>query len=84
MKKSYIPLALTAALLVSSCGKKEEPRSDVPAPTQQQGLNTPVTPVPERPAPDVSKGPEAEYPKPGQVNNHSSPEFKGGGTADKK
>ena len=81
--KKHMLLAMVATLLVSSCGKKEEPVANVttPAPAPQQGMSAPVTPVPDRPAPDVAKGSAAEYPKPGQTNNHSSPDFKGGGTS---
>ena len=81
--KTYIPVVIAAALLMAACNKKEEGRPDAAASvTQQQGFNTP--PSPERPAPDGPKGAVPELPKPGQVNNHSSPEFKGGGVADSK
>ena len=79
MLKYAIPLIIAAALVVSGCGRKDEPAPPAPppAPVSQEGAATP--PVPDRPAPDTTKQPVAEYPKPGQVNNHSSPEFKGGG-----
>lgn len=77
MLKCAVPLIIAAALVVSGCGRKDEPAA--PAPVSQQGATTAPNPVPDRPAPDAANQPAAEYPKPGQVNNHSSPEFKGGG-----
>ena len=76
-----IPLIIAGALVVSGCGKKDEPapQAPPPAPVLEQGAPTPSTAVPDRPAPDTANKPVGEYPKPGQVNNHSSPEFKGGG-----
>ena len=83
--KICVVLAL-AAFITAGCGKKEEGRSDAPQPAAaaHQGSSPPVSPIPERPAPDVPKGAVPDAPKPGQVNNHSSPEFKGGGDSDKK
>jgi len=73
-------------VLAAGCEKKEEapPVAEQPAPVRQQGLSAPASDVPQRPDPDVPKGAVPDYPKAGQVNNHSSPEFKGGGTSDKK
>ena len=79
--RQYRLAIFTICLAVSSCGRTDAPQS---AAVQQQGHNTPVTPLPERPAPDVAKGAVAEYPKPGQTNNHSSPAFKGGTASDQK
>ena len=83
--KCTIPLVLVVAVLVVSCGKKEEVRVDAPQPPQapSQGEYVPTTPLPDRPAPDVPKD-AGEYPKPGQTNNHSSPDFKGGTAPDSK
>ena len=79
--ESYIPLVIAVSLVVSGCGRKDDTRSDVPqsSPVQRQDPVTSASALPDRPAPDSTKGGTAEYPKPGQVNNHSSPEFKGGG-----
>jgi len=84
--RTRIAIAIAAAVLTAACGQKEEARPGVPqpAPVEGQGMNTPASPLPERPAPDVAKDAAPELPKPGQVNNHSSPEFKGGGTPDSK
>ena len=79
--RQYLLAIFAMCLAVSGCGRTDAPQS---APVQQQGLNTPVSPLPERPAPDVAKGAVAEYPKAGQTNNHSSPDFKGGTAADQK
>lgn len=85
MKRS-IPLVVIAALFtLAGCEKKETVRSDAPPAAPAAQVTTPATaPTPERPAPDVSKSAAADYPKPGQANNHSSPGFKGGGDSDKK
>lgn len=85
MLRRTIPLVIAATLVVAGCGRKDEPAPSTapPAPVSQQSATTPPSPVPERPAPDGTKQPVPEYPKPGQVNNHSSPEFKGGGKEEK-
>jgi hypothetical protein len=84
--KRYFPLFITFCLTTAGCGRTDAPATDAPQPSpiQQQGLDTPITPLADRPAPDVAKGPVPEYPKPGQVNNHSSPDFKGGGASNQK
>lgn len=83
--KLYLPLVIAATLL-TGCDKKDGPAGAgaQPAPAQHQGQSPPVSPIPDRPAPDVPKGTTPELPKPGQVNNHSSPDFKGGGMPDRK
>lgn len=79
--ETYIPLVIAVALFVSGCGRNDDTRSNVPqpSPAQRQDPVTSASAVPDRPAPDSAKGGTTEYPKPGQANNHSSPEFKGGG-----
>lgn len=83
--KSYVPFAVAAALLLSGCGKKDD---SLPVTTQppvvKSGESKPVVPAPPLPAPTVpkGKGAEAPSPQPGQVNDHSSPAFKGGGAPD--
>ena len=76
----YLLAMFPMCLAVSSCGRTDAPQ---PAPAAPQALETPVSPLPDRPAPDVAKGAGAEYPKPGQANNHSSPAFQGGTASDR-
>lgn len=75
-----------AVLFAGGCGKKEDPKPAAPQPSlMQPGDPLPATaPTPPLPAPDVPKGTAPELPKPGQANDHSSPEFKGGGAPDTK
>lgn len=81
--KSYIPFAIAAALLVSSCGKKDDARPAASQPPLVKSEDSkPVVPAPPLPAPDVPKGAAAPSPQPGQANDHSSPAFKGGGAPD--
>jgi hypothetical protein len=47
-----------------------------PSPPVQEAPSTPTAPMP---PPDVPKGDATSLPKPGQANDHSSPEFKAGG-----
>jgi hypothetical protein len=47
-----------------------------PTPPVQDAPSTPTAPMP---PPDVPKSEASAGPKPGQVNDHSSPAFKGGG-----
>ena len=49
------------------------------APPTQPVQEAPSTPTAPMPPPDVPKGDATSGPKPGQVNDHSSPAFKGGG-----
>jgi hypothetical protein len=81
-------LALTVGLAVlatGGCGKQEDMKPAAPQPSlMQPGDPMPATqPTPQLPAPDVPKGAVPELPKPGQANDHSSPEFKSGGQTDK-
>ena len=81
-----VPLFIALCLMTAGCGRTDAPATAVPqpSPVQQQGLDTPAAPLPDRPAPDVAQGAVPEYPKPGQVNNHSSPDFKGGSATSQK
>ncbi len=77
MKRLIAMLALGAVttLLAAGCDKAKAPTVSAPS----IGVSTaPVAPVADTP-PDVPKGAEAPTPKPGQNNDHSSPEFKKGG-----
>ena len=72
--------------LLMGCGRKEEAPAPAQAPIMQQGSAasaSPASPVPDRPDPNASKPAGGDYPRPGQVNNHSSPDFKGGEAAPK-
>ena len=90
----YMALAVGAAfLIVGGCGQDDDVKPAAPQPSlmqspqpslMQSGDPMPATePTPPLPAPDVPKGAVPELPKPGQVNNHSSPAFKSGGETDK-
>lgn len=82
--KSYIPFAIAAALLVSSCGKKDDARpaaSQPPLPKSED--SKPLVPAPPIPAPIVPKGAEAPTPPAGQAGDTSNPDFKGGGVPEK-
>ena len=57
-------------LFAAGCGESE-------APQPQAAVSSPRLPDPNLP-----KGAEVASPLPGQANDHSSPVFKGGGTAD--
>lgn len=92
--KHYLVLAVGVAVLIGGCGKNEDRKPAAPQPSLMQsspsppmmqlGDPMPATELsPRLPAPDVSKGTVPELPKPGQANDHSSPEFKGGGQSDK-
>jgi len=82
----YLALAVGVAVLITGgCGKQEDMKPAAPQPSlMQPGDPMPATqPTPRLPAPDVPKGAVPELPKPGQANDHSSPEFKSGGQTDK-
>lgn len=83
---NYAILMLGAILFAGGCGKKEDTKPAAPQPSlMQPGDPLPaVAPTPPLPAPDVPKGAVPELPKPGQANDHSSPEFKSGGKPDLK
>ncbi len=65
-------------LSVAGCNKTGVPQPELT-------VSSPKVPdpiVPKMPDPIVPKGAEAPSPLPGQANDHSSPQFKGGGAAD--
>jgi len=69
--------------LISAAGcNKTEVRSPPPAASQTQSApepqSPPSTPTAPMPPPDAPKDEMSSGPKPGQVNDHSSPAFKGG------
>jgi hypothetical protein len=84
--KIHIALILgVAASVLGGCGKKDEPRTAAPAPpVSRQDVQRPVEPTPPLPPPATTPEKDAELPKPGQANDHSSPAFKGGGAPDPK
>lgn len=77
-------ILIIVCLLAASCGKKEEVGGDARPQPAASASSAPAAPLPDRPAPDVTKSAQTEYPKPGQTNNHSSPDFKGGTASDTK
>jgi hypothetical protein len=84
--RRYIPLVIVAALLVAACGKNEDARpGNATRPlVKPEEAKPSAAPTPSPPAPHVPKGSAAPSPKPGQANDHSNPEFKGGGVPDKQ
>ena len=93
MKQLTSILAACASVLVFAAGCNRTDTPPVPtaapptntalqattAPPTQPVQETPSTPTAPMPPPNVPKGDESSGPKPGQVNDHSSPAFKGGG-----
>lgn len=81
----YAMVLLAAILLAGGCGKKEDVKPGAPQPSLMQSAKPlpAIEATPKFPEPDVPKGATPELPKPGQVNNHSSPAFKSGGKTDK-
>ena len=85
--KIYISILITIAMtvLVAACGKSEPPQPTArpadppPITVQDVKLANPAAPLPEMRSPDTTPGP-----KPGQANDHSSPDFKGGDSVKKK
>ena len=82
----FVPLVVAVILVIGGCSKKEESQPVAPAPPAMKSENAKqsATPAPSLPAPNVPKGAEPQSPAPGQANDHSSPDFKGGGVPDKK
>ena len=72
-------LALAASGALSSGCDKKGPES-VQAGTPKEVVTTPAPPS--RPPPEANAK-SIESPPPGQANDHSNPEFKGGGAPDK-
>lgn len=64
------------ALGVSACGQEEGEMPVVPAQPAQDVQSTPGAPA-RLPTPDPATGGAPELPQPGQVNDHSSPAFRG-------
>lgn len=85
------PIIVSLTLVVAACGQNEADLPVVPAPPAQDNMSTPAAParenmsnVPAAPPPPADPAPtatETELPKPGQNNDHSSPEFKKGGAS---
>ena len=78
-------IVIGMTVLVAACGKSDPPQPVVhtpdPPPITVQDVKpaNPAAPLPEMRSPDTTPGP-----KPGQANDHSSPEFKGGDSVKKK
>jgi len=81
----YLMLVVAAVVFVGGCGKKEEKVPSAPQPSLMKPGDPlpPSAPTPPIPAPDVPKGADTDFPKPGQANDHSSPAFKDGGKTSK-
>ena len=85
MKRPTSILAVCASALIftAGCNRTDAPPPPTaPAPKQsvQDAQAAAATPAPPAmPPPDVPKDAASSGPKPGQVNDHSSPAFKGGG-----
>lgn len=75
--KIYLAIGLALAI-IAGCGKKDEPKTAVPAPlAAPQGSQPSSAPTPP-PAPSNAVDDGIQRPTPGQANDHSSPGFKGG------
>ena len=88
--KRYLHIVVTCTgvlMLAAGCNRSEGPSATKAPPPAQPAQEAPSTastpaPPPPMPPPDVSKGDASSGPKPGQVNDHSSPAFKQGGKED--
>jgi hypothetical protein len=82
-----VAIVLAIALLASGCQKKDTPESSAPVTPpfakQEPGKADPSVPKGVTPSPG-SDGGAMQKPPAGQANDHSSPDFKGGGPADPK
>jgi hypothetical protein len=85
----YIVASCTwAVLLAAGCSRTETPAATTTAPPPaqpaQEAPSTASTPAPPppMPPPNAPAGEASSGPKPGQVNDHSNPEFKKGGKED--
>jgi len=86
MRIRIILLVLAAALTAAGCDKKDE-RSAAPGvpPVTAKDVQKASEATPALPPPSVAPADKgAPFPKPGQANDHSSPDFKGGGVTDPK
>lgn len=88
--KRYVHVVASGVCLVllAGCSKTETPAattaSPPPAKPAQEAPSTASTPPPPPPMPPANPpaGETSSGPKPGQVNDHSNPEFKKGGNED--
>lgn len=78
--RNYLVVGFAMAM-IAGCGNKEVPKPKVAVPTPLVATQEPqaLVPVPPLPAPNAADD-GIERPKPGQNNDHSSPEFKAGGS----
>jgi len=83
MKSFDSILVVCAIALISATGCNKTDNSPPPAAPQAQSAaepqSPPSTPTAPMPPADAPKDEASAGPKPGQANDHSSPEFKGGG-----
>jgi len=83
--KTSTAIMISAIAIVAACGKSDpglpnkSPSSPPPITIDDVKPALPVAPLPEIRSADPTPGP-----LPGQANDHSSPDFKRGGTAAKK
>ena len=83
--KRFISILATASALIFAAGCSKPENTPPPVPTAAPSAQTaqdapPATPAPPPPMPPPN-APKSDSPdpKPGQENDHSSPEFKAGG-----
>lgn len=80
--RNYLVVGFAVAM-IAGCGNKDVPKVGVPTPLVAAQEPQALVPVPPMPPPNaVDDG--IERPKPGQNNDHSSPEFKAGSSPDLK
>ncbi len=76
-----------ALVLMGGCNKQQTPAPTAVPPPAQPAQTAPASPptsaTAPMPAPAVPTGTDPSGPKPGQVNDHSSPAFKDGGKEEK-
>lgn len=82
--RKLLPAAIAAVLLATGCEKTQDKPAEAPAPppAPAQSAAPPPTPTPPLPEPDPAKASMPPTPLPGQANDHSNPDFKGGGKPD--
>ena len=85
--KRYVYIVATCAgalMFAAGCSRTETPAATTGAPPAKPAQDAPSapstpSPPPPMPPPNAPTGDASSGPKPGQVNDHSSPAFKKGG-----